>query len=185
MGRDLPAPGTASRSQAPARHLAAQRQGARPSARLAQLRQPGGRRHRALRDAVVAHARGRFPSAQQTIARYGAAAIPQDSSLVDWPVGYAELELFYDKAEYELGISGKAGNLQGRKIDGGNVFEAARRRDYPLPPLLMDQSGTLPDQMEKSMEKDFWALFEKWRLKKGVDLFKDSGRPASTPHDEL
>jgi gluconate 2-dehydrogenase alpha chain len=38
-------------------------------------------------------------------------------------------------------VSGKAGNLQGRKIDGGNVFEAPRRRDYPLPPLQVDQSG--------------------------------------------
>jgi DnaJ-related protein SCJ1 len=27
------------------------------------------------------------------------------------------------------------------------------------------------------MEKDFWALWEKWRKKNGVDLMKDSGRP--------
>jgi gluconate 2-dehydrogenase alpha chain len=40
-------------------------------------------------------------------------------------------------------VSGKAGNLQGKKIDGGNVFEAPRKRDYPLPPLLDDQSGVL------------------------------------------
>ena len=40
-------------------------------------------------------------------------------------------------------MSGKAGNLQGRKIEGGNVFEAPRRRDYPLPALLVDQSGTV------------------------------------------
>jgi gluconate 2-dehydrogenase alpha chain len=79
----------------------------------------------------------------KTIERYGAQAIPDDSSLVDWPVSYAELEPFYDKAEYELGVSGKAGNLQGKKIDGGNVFEAPRRRDYPLPPLLVDQSAIL------------------------------------------
>ena len=66
-----------------------------------------------------------------------------NSSLVDWPVSYAELEPFYDKAEYELGVSGKAGNLQGKKIDGGNVFEAPRQREYPLPPLLVDQSALL------------------------------------------
>jgi len=40
-------------------------------------------------------------------------------------------------------VSGKAGNLQGNKIDGGNVFEAPRRRDYPLPPLQDDQSGVV------------------------------------------
>jgi gluconate 2-dehydrogenase alpha chain len=33
--------------------------------------------------------------------------------------------------------------LQGRKIDGGNVFEAPRRREYPLPPLFVDQAGAL------------------------------------------
>jgi gluconate 2-dehydrogenase alpha chain len=80
-----------------------------------------------------------------TIERYGASAIPADSSLVDWPISYADLEPYYDRAEYELGVSGKAGNLQGRKIDGGNVFESARKRDYPLPPLNLDQAATLMD----------------------------------------
>lgn len=31
--------------------------------------------------------------------------------------------------------------------------------------------------MDNSMEKDFWAVWEKWRKKNGVDLLKDSGRP--------
>ena len=84
-----------------------------------------------------------FRARSQTIDRYGASAIPEDSSLADWPLKYADLEPFYDQAEYELGVSGKAGNLQGKKIDGGNVFEAPRKRDYPLPPLLDDQSGVL------------------------------------------
>ena len=79
----------------------------------------------------------------KTIERYGASAIPQDSSLVDWPVSYAELEKFYDQAEYELGVSGKAGNLQGKKITGGNVFEAPRQREYPMPALFVDQSGQM------------------------------------------
>src|SRR5215467_13265529 len=64
-----------------------------------------------------------FRARSQTVERYGAAAIPADSSLADWPLSYADLEPYYDRAEYELGVSGKAGNLQGRKIDGGNVFE--------------------------------------------------------------
>ena len=79
----------------------------------------------------------------KTLERYGKDAIPEDSSLVDWPVSYDELEPFYDKAEYELGVSGKAGNLAGKKIAGGNVFEGARKREYPLPPLIVDQSGLL------------------------------------------
>src|SRR5438477_6031047 len=84
-----------------------------------------------------------FRARSQTVQRYGASAIPNDSSLADWPLTYADLEPFYDRAEYELGVSGKAGNLGGRKIDGGNIFEAPRRREYPLPPLLADQSGLI------------------------------------------
>jgi gluconate 2-dehydrogenase alpha chain len=76
-----------------------------------------------------------------TIERYGKAAIPQESSVVDWPLSYTDLEPHYERAEYELGVAGKAGNLQGQKIADGNVFEAPRQREYPLKPLLMDQVG--------------------------------------------
>jgi gluconate 2-dehydrogenase alpha chain len=82
-----------------------------------------------------------FRARSQTIARYGADAIPEGSSIIDWPLSYAELEPYYERAEYELGVSGRAGNLNGKKVDGGNVFEAPRQRDYPLPPLLNDQVG--------------------------------------------
>jgi gluconate 2-dehydrogenase alpha chain len=92
-----------------------------------------------------------FRTRSQTIERYGATAIPEDSSLIDWPLSYAELEPFYDRAEYELGVSGKAGNLQGRKIAGGNVFEAPRKREFPLPPLTPDQSGVIFDEAAKKL----------------------------------
>jgi gluconate 2-dehydrogenase alpha chain len=84
-----------------------------------------------------------FRARSHTIERYGVSAIPQDSSLADWPLSYAELERFYDQTEYDIGVSGKAGNLQGRKIDGGNPFEAPRQREYPLPPLTKDQPSVL------------------------------------------
>ncbi len=84
-----------------------------------------------------------FRVRSSTIERYGASAIPEDSSVIDWPLSYADLEPYYERAEYELGVSGKAGNLQGKKIEGGNVFEAPRKRDYPMPPLFVDQAGQL------------------------------------------
>ncbi len=84
-----------------------------------------------------------FRARTHTVERYGASAIPADSTLADWPVSYAELEPFYDKVEYDIGVAGKAGNLQGAKIDGGNVFEAPRQREYPLPALLKDQPSVL------------------------------------------
>src|ERR1700726_4417467 len=92
-----------------------------------------------------------FRVRSHTMERYGASAIPADSSVVDWPLSYAELEPFYDQAEYELGVSGKAGNLQGKKIEGGNVFEAPRSREYPLPPLLVDQSAILYEAGAKKL----------------------------------
>ena len=67
--------------------------------------------------------------------RYGKAYIPADMPLRDWAVSYAELEPFYEKFEYTTGVSGKAGNLKGKIQPGGNPFEAARAKDYPMPPL--------------------------------------------------
>jgi gluconate 2-dehydrogenase alpha chain len=40
-------------------------------------------------------------------------------------------------AAHMLGVSGKAGNIRGQKIPGGNIFEAPRMNEYPLPPLKM------------------------------------------------
>src|SRR5580765_3489585 len=84
-----------------------------------------------------------FRARSATVERYGARVIPEDSSLIDWPLSYADLEPYYDRAEYELGVSGKAGNLKGAKIAGGNLFEAPRNRDYPLPALIPDRSGLI------------------------------------------
>lgn len=50
--------------------------------------------------------------------------------------------------------------------------------------LHIEYVVVLPDQMEKAMEKDFWATWEKYK-KKRVDLDKESGRPAAEEHDEL
>jgi gluconate 2-dehydrogenase alpha chain len=92
-----------------------------------------------------------FRVRSHTIERYGKAAIPEDSSVIDWPVSYAELEPYYERIEYELGVSGKAGNLRGQKIEGGNVFEAPRQREFPLPPLQLDQVGVNFDAAAKKL----------------------------------
>lgn len=54
----------------------------------------------------------------------------------DWGITWDEIEPYFDKSDYDLGVSGKAGNLKGQKIGGGNVFEGPRSREYPLPPLV-------------------------------------------------
>jgi len=43
--------------------------------------------------------------------------------------------------------------------------------------LYVNYVVVLPDQMQSGMEKDFWAVWQKWRGKIGVDLHKDTGRP--------
>lgn len=73
-----------------------------------------------------------FTIRTSTIERYGAKAIPPEMSIQDWGVTYDQLEPFFDKFEYMAGIAGKAGNLKGQKIDGGNPFEGPRSREYPV-----------------------------------------------------
>ncbi len=76
-----------------------------------------------------------FRVKSSTLQRYGADYLPAGSTVEDWPLGYDELEPYYDHIEYEVGVSGKAGNIQGTIIPEGNVFEGPRRREYPMPPL--------------------------------------------------
>lgn len=48
------------------------------------------------------------------------------ANVVDWPISYADLAPFYDRAEEELGVSGNA---------VPHPFAEPRSRNYPLPPL--------------------------------------------------
>ncbi|KAL2039636.1 hypothetical protein N7G274_007495 [Stereocaulon virgatum] len=61
--------------------------------------------------------------------------------------------------------------------------ESAGEEEYGK--LYVEYTVVLPDQVEKPMEKDFWALWEKWRKKIGVNLEKDKGRPLPRGKSEL
>jgi gluconate 2-dehydrogenase alpha chain len=76
-----------------------------------------------------------FKVVSETTRRYGAARIPKGSTVEDWPFGLEDLEPYYDKVEYEIGVSGQAGNVRGRIDRRGNIFEGPRAREYPMPPL--------------------------------------------------
>jgi gluconate 2-dehydrogenase alpha chain len=75
--------------------------------------------------------------------RYGRNAIPDDMTIQDWGVTYEDLEPHYDRFEKLCGISGRAGNLRGAHIEGGNVFEGPRSDEYPNKPLIMNQAGLI------------------------------------------
>jgi len=75
------------------------------------------------------------------IERYGEDKLPIGNRIQDWPVTYDEMEKYYDAVDYDIGVSGKAGNLNGEQIDGGNIFEGPRAREYPLKPLTTSLVG--------------------------------------------
>jgi gluconate 2-dehydrogenase alpha chain len=97
-----------------------------------------------------------FKSFSETIRRYGAGAIPKGSTLEDWPIAYEDLESFYDTVEWEIGVSGKAGNIQGKIDPRGNIFEGPRQREYPMPPL---RSTEFFDHMTEAARRLGWHPF--------------------------
>lgn len=56
------------------------------------------------------------------------------SSLEDWPISYDDLEPYYEKVEYELGIAGLA---------GADPFAEPRKKPYPVPPLPINPMGEI------------------------------------------
>jgi gluconate 2-dehydrogenase alpha chain len=92
-----------------------------------------------------------FETKSQTLARYGAKQVSEECTLQDWGVTYADLEPHFNRFEYLYGVSGKAGNLNGKIIPGGNPFEGARSQDYPNPPLKTAYSSFLFKQAVEKM----------------------------------
>ncbi|HWW08363.1 GMC family oxidoreductase [Collimonas sp.] len=74
------------------------------------------------------------------INRYGKAAIPADMPLQDWGVTYKDMQPHHELFEKLFGLSGKAGNINGNKIAGGNPFEAPRDGEYPQAPLKITEA---------------------------------------------
>jgi choline dehydrogenase-like flavoprotein len=66
------------------------------------------------------------------------------TGFADWPITYAELEPYYTRAEWELGVSG---------LGGVSPVESQRSRAYPLPPVPVKSSGVLA---ERGAEKLGW-----------------------------
>jgi choline dehydrogenase-like flavoprotein len=56
------------------------------------------------------------------------------TSVEDWPIGYDDLEPYYEKAEYELGVSGLA---------GADPFAEPRKKPYPVAPLPINPQGEI------------------------------------------
>ena len=68
-------------------------------------------------------------------------AIP-GTGFADWPLTYAEMEPYYTKVDWEIGISGLAGS---------SPFDPPRSRPYPVPPMPVKSSGVI-------FERAAWKL---------------------------
>jgi choline dehydrogenase-like flavoprotein len=68
-------------------------------------------------------------------------AIP-GTSFADWPISYQELEPYYTKVDWEIGVSGLA---------GASPFDPPRSKPYPMPPLPVKSSGVLLEKGSRSL----------------------------------
>ena len=98
-----------------------------------------------------------FKVVSATRDRYGADRIPTGSTVEDWPFGYDELEPFYDKVEFAVGISGQAGNVKGKINTTGNVFEGERQSEYPMRPL---RTSPFTELMTNAAQRLDWSPFQ-------------------------
>jgi len=74
--------------------------------------------------------------------RYG---VPAGSTLADWPVTYGELEIYYARAEWELGVCG----------DGSaHRSQGFRSRGYPMVPLPPNPEA---DLLQRGAERLGWS----------------------------
>jgi len=69
------------------------------------------------------------------------------STFSDWPIRYADLEPYYTKVEWEVGVSGLA---------NASPFDPPRSKPYPMPPLPVKSSGVI---FERAARKLGWHPF--------------------------
>ena len=62
------------------------------------------------------------------------------TGFADWPLTYEELEPYYAKVDWEIGVSGAPG-----------AFDPPRSRPYPLPPVPNKSSGALLERAARAL----------------------------------
>jgi choline dehydrogenase-like flavoprotein len=62
------------------------------------------------------------------------------TGFVDWPITYDDLEPYYTKVDWEIGVSGQPG-----------PFDPRRSKGYPMPPLPVKSSGVLMDRAAQKL----------------------------------
>ncbi len=89
--------------------------------------------------------------------------LPANSTLADWPIAYADLEPYYSRLEWEIGISGV-----------NDQPPIPRSRDLPMPPLLPFHMGEVFRETTAGMG------LHPYPVPVGVNSVPYGGRPATT-----
>ena len=101
------------------------------------------------------------PTDFRMASKYG---VPEGSTLADWPISYDELEPYYEKAEWELGVSGDVSN---------DPFKGPRNKPLPMPPV--SPQGKEHDILDTAARKLGFHPFHIPMLRNSVPY---NGRPA-------
>ncbi|MBN2348564.1 MAG: GMC family oxidoreductase [Bacteroidales bacterium] len=66
----------------------------------------------------------------------------EGSTIEDWPLTYEDLEPYYERAEYEIGVSGD---------EGSNVFGPPRKKPFPMPAFSLNKEGEILEKAALSL----------------------------------
>jgi len=91
---------------------------------------------------------------------YGA---PEGSSLEDWPITYDDIEHCYERAEWEVGVSGD---------DTDNPFASPRKKNYPMPAFPYNKEARM---LIPGIKRLGWHPFPIPMLRNSIPY---GGRPA-------
>ena len=95
--------------------------------------------------------------------RWGRDVLPDDSTLVDWPVSYDELEPYYTRLEWEVGVAGDETSPT-----------IPRSRGLPMPAMRPFRMGNAFSKITQGMG------YRPYMVPVGVNTIEYDGRPATT-----
>jgi choline dehydrogenase-like flavoprotein len=64
------------------------------------------------------------------------------TSIEDWPISYDDMEPYYEKAEWTIGVSGKGWS---------SPYDPPRKRDYPVPPIPRNSPGAVLEKGARTL----------------------------------
>jgi choline dehydrogenase-like flavoprotein len=91
--------------------------------------------------------------------------VPEGSSLADWAISYEDVEPYYEKVEWEIGIFGDRDTM---------THLPPYNKDYPMPPLDLPKKSQV---LKRGLDALGWDTI---RLPRLINSVPYNGRPACT-----